>query len=459
MVKKSNRVKEQRENRGGFGSKIGFVLTAAGAAIGLGNIWKFPYMAGQNGGGLFFLLCLIFTFILGVPLLIGEMTLGRHAHKDAVEAYRSIDKRWGFVGVFAMLAPLLILSYYSIVGGWILKYFFSCLTFRDFSGDNVAAFNQFSSSAVEPIFWTVIFLALCIGISCIGIEKGIEKANKIMLPILFVLILVLAIYCMALPGAMEGVKFFFLPDFSKLTNVQDVFRLLFAAMSQVFFSVGIASGMIITYGSYLKQKNDIQKECVMIAGFDFFVAVMAALIVMPACFAFNTPVASGPGLIFETLPSIFSGIQGGKFVGVIFFLLIFFAAFSSAIAGFEALCTFLIDHFSIKRAYAAILVGIVLVVMSALNSLSIGSLNHFRILGMNLFDFIGFVAEKWLIPIGAFCMCVFIAYVWKLQNFYGELQQGTKKIYSKKTFTVLYKYVIPVAILFLFVMGMVADFS
>lgn len=459
MAKNSEQAGLQTADRGGFGSKIGFILTTTGSAVGLGNLWMFPYMAGQNGGGLFFLLFLIFTVVFGLPLLIGEMNLGRHSHKDVVGAYQTINKKWSFVGILAVLCPFVIMSYYSVVGGWIIKYFFSYVTFQDFSGDNATIFHQFASSPVQPIIWLVVFLALCLVISCIGIEKGIEKANKIMLPSLFVLIFILAIYCMTLPGAMEGVKFFFLPDVSKFDNVNDISHILLAAMGQAFFSLSLGQGAIITYGSYLRQKNNIQKDCTIVAGFDIFVAIMSGLIILPACFAFGTPVASGPGLIFETLPSIFSGIPGGQFVGMIFFLLVFFAAFSSAIALFEVVCTFLVDHFSLKRVHAAILVGVALTVAGIFNSLSMGDLSGLNFFGMNLFDFSGFIADKFLIPIGTFCTCIFIAYIWKLKNFYNELEQGAKKIYVEKIVTVLYKYAIPVVILFVFVMGIVAEFQ
>lgn len=450
---------KQSADRGGFGTKVGFILTTAGAAVGLGNLWMFPYMTGQNGGGFFFLLFLAFTVIFGLPLFMGEMALGRHAQKDVVGSYQSINKKWGFAGILAVLCPFVVMAYYSVVGGWILKYFFSYLTFQDLSHNHAEIFQNFSTSTVEPILWHLLFLALCVVISCIGIEKGVEKANKIMLPSLFVMIFFLAIYCMTLPGAMEGVKFFFLPDFSNYNSIGDIFPVLLAAMGQAFFSLGIGLGEIVTYGSYLRRKNDIQKDSLYVVGFDVFVAVMAGLIVMPACFAFNTPVASGPGLIFNTLPSIFAGLPGGEFIGMIFFLLVFFAAFSSAIASFEVVCTFLVDRFSMKRLRASIIVGIAMGITGIFNSLSLGSLSNVSILGMNIFDFCKFLSDKMLIPIVTFCTCVVIAYVWKLKGFYGELEQGGKKIYMKRTLTFLYKYAIPVVILFVFVMGMISTFA
>lgn len=459
LVKKKAEQVMQPTDRGGFGSKVGFILATAGAAVGLGNLWMFPYMTGQNGGGFFFLLFLVFTIIFGLPLMVGEMTLGRHAQKDVVGSYQSINKKWGFAGIVAVLCPFVVMSYYSVVGGWILKYFFSYLTFQDFSQNHSEIFHNFSTATVEPIVWHLIFLTLCAIISCMGIEKGIEKANKIMLPSLFVLIFILAVYCMTLPGAMEGVKFFFLPDLSKYNSVWDIFPVILAAMGQAFFSLSIGQGEIITYGSYLKQKNDIQKDCLIVVGFDIFVAVMAGLIVLPACFSFGTPVNDGSGLIFETFPFIFSGIPGGEIVGMIFFLLVFFAAFSSAIASFEVVCTFLVDRFSMKRIHAAILGGIAMAIAGIFNSLALGDLDNINILGMNAFDFCGFVANKMLIPIGTFLTCIFIAYVWKLKGYYSELEQGAKKIYLKKTLTVFYKYVIPVVILFVFVIGMVSTFA
>ncbi len=459
MENQTNVSSPNAASRGGFGSKLGFILATTGSAVGLGNLWMFPYMIGQNGGGLFFLLFLVFTVLFGLPILIGEMNLGRSMQKDVIGAYRDINKKWTFVGVIAVLCPFVIMSYYSVVGGWILKYFFSYITFQDFSGDKSAIFQNFSSSAGEPIVWHLIFLALCVILSCIGIEKGIEKANLIMLPSLFVLIFILAIYCMTLPGAFDGAKFLFVPDFSKFKSGNDIFKILLAAMGQAFFSLSLGQGSIINYGSYLRRKNNIQKDCAMVAGFDIFVAIMAGLVILPACFAFHTPVTSGPGLIFETLPSIFSDIPAGGLIGAVFFLLVFFAAFSSAIALFEVISTMLVDRFKMKRIHAALLVGLALGISGIFNSLSMGNWHSVSIFGMNLFTFSEFVADKLLIPVGTFCLCLFIAYVWKTKNFFSHLQEGASAIYLKKAMSFIYKYAAPVVIFLVFIMGLVSQFQ
>lgn len=443
------------QKRGQFTSSMGFILAAAGSAVGLGNLWKFPYMAGSNGGGVFLLFYLIFICILGIPILLTEMAIGRKTQISAVGAYKKLNKKWTFVGVIGVVCAFVILSYYSVIGGWVLKYISGYATGGDFSGNTSDYFNNFVASPVEPVVWHLVFMLFCAIVVIGGVAKGIEKASKVMLPLLFLMIIVVAVRSATLPGGLEGLKFLFVPDFGAFDSVQGTINALVAAMGQVFFSLSLGMGITITYGSYLKRDTNLPKDAVVISGLDTVMALLSGVAIMPAVFAFGFEPKAGPGLIFATLPSVFSEMPLGGLFGLLFFILVFFAAATSAIALLEVVSAFLIDSFHWSRKKATILMSCLMAAVGAVASLSMGALSGFTIAGMNLFDAMGFLTDKILMPLAAMFMCVFVGHVLGIDPVVKEIEQGSGPFRLRKIFGIILKYVAPVLILVIFVMGLI----
>lgn len=329
-----------------WASKLGFIMATAGAAIGLGNLWKFPYLMGRNGGFPFLIAYLFFIVVLGLPVMITEMSMGRKTRHDPVQAYRDIDPHAGIVGIFGVLAAFIILSYYSVIGGWIIKYIVSYGTTMAAPAD----FDGFISST-EPVLWHLAFIAVTIGVCYFGIS-GIEKASKIMMPLLFMLLLIIIVRSISLPGAAEGLAFMFVPDLSafSLNSVS-------SALGQVFYSLSLCMGITITYGSYLSEKENIPRSCASVAGLDTLIAILAGIAIFPAVFAFGLEPGQGPGLIFGTLPKVFAAIAGGGIFACLFFILVFFAAVTSAIALLEVPVSFAIDTLRWSRKKATLIIG------------------------------------------------------------------------------------------------------
>ena len=321
------------DNRGSFTSRIGFVLAAAGSAVGLGNIWRFPYLAAKNGGGIFLLIYILLVLTVGIALMTAEITLGRKTGLSVCSAFKKLNKKWAFVGVLGAIVPAIILPYYSVIGGWVLKYL---VVYCEGFGDTAAAdgfFGGFISSSASPLFWYVIFIGIVTIIIIYGVRKGIERASKILMPLLVILTVIVAIYSIFLPGAGEGLVYYLKPDFSHLS-----WSGVLGAMSQMFYSLSLAMGIMITYGSYVQKKENIETAVTHIALFDTAIAFLAGLMVIPAVFAFMGPEAlnAGPGLMFITLPKVFNSMTAGGFIGATFFILVFFAALTSAISLMEA---------------------------------------------------------------------------------------------------------------------------
>ncbi len=433
-------------HRGQWASNIGFILAAAGSAVGLGNIWKFPYLAGANGGGAFVVLYLVMIVMIGFVIMLGEMAIGRKTHLSAVGAYKKLNEKWAFVGIIGVIVGFCILSFYSVIGGWVLNYIGKYFTGGIVGAEAEAYFNGFISSTTAPIIWHFVFMALCCIIVLKGVSGGIEKASKFMMPALFVLLVVVAIRSVTLDGAMEGIKFFLKPDFSKVT-----ISTVMAAMGQAFFSLSLGMGAIITYGSYLGREEDLEKNALIIPAIDTGVALLSGLAILPAVFAFGFEPGVGPSLMFITLPSVFDSMPFGQFFGILFFVLILFAALTSAISLLEVIVSFVIDTFKIKRKKATVGISMALFLVGVLCSLANGPvMKDFLILGYNFFDFMSFLAESVLMPLGALAMCIFIGYVWGVDNITEEITSGGKyKFRSRKFFIVMIKYVAPVLIFFI----------
>ena len=445
------------KNRSSFTGKIGFVLAAAGSAVGLGNIWRFPYLAAKYGGGIFLLVYIILAVTFGFTLMIAEIGLGRKTGLSAVGAFKALDKRFAFVGYIAALIPAIILPYYSVIGGWVTKYLVSYVTGAGHTAANDGFFGGFVSSPIEPLFWFFIFLAITAIVVLFGVEKGIEKVSKIMMPVLVVLSIGIAIYVVCLPGALEGVIYYVKPDFSKFSATT-----VLAAMGQLFYSMSLAMGIMITYGSYMKKDVNIETAVTQIEFFDTGIAFIAGLMIIPPVFVFSggTPEAlgKGPSLMFATLPKVFESMSGGMIVGALFFLLVLFAALTSSISLMETVVSILCDKLKIERKLSCLLVFVISLALGALSSLSQGVLADFKIIGMSLLDFFDFSSNSVLMPIVALLTCIFIGFIINPKAVIEEVElSGDFK--RKSIFTFIIKYLAPVCIVLILVSSVLDAFG
>lgn len=438
-----------QNNRGQWGSRLGFILAAAGSAVGLGNLWKFPYKAGSNGGGAFVIVYIAVLFLLGFSLMIAEIVLGRKAQLNAIGAYGSINKKWKFAGAFGILAGFVILSFYCVIGGWVIKYLKDAITGGLFSIDASqygGHFGSFISSSGSPIFYQALFMILTLVIVLGGVSSGIEKASKFMMPALFVMMIVLMFKSLSLDGAMEGVKFLFKPDFSKLT-----FPVVIDAMGQVFFSLSLGMGCMITYGSYLPKKTNIPFSGTMILILDTFVALLAGLVILPAVFSFGFEPGVGPGLMFVTLPAIFSKMAFGNIFAIIFFLLVLFAALTSSISLLEVCVSYVVDEFKKNRVVSSCILATAIFLLGIPSSLAQGAWKDVKFFGKNFFDLMDFFASNILLPLGGLLLCIFIGWVWKPKNAIRELENdGELKFRFSLIWTIIIKYLAPLVIILIF---------
>ncbi len=437
------------QNRSSFTGKIGFVLAAAGSAVGLGNIWRFPYLAAKYGGGIFLLVYLILAVTFGFALMCAEIAIGRKTGQSAINAFKSLDKRFAFVGVLGAVIPAIILPYYSVIGGWVTKYLFAFA-----SGDAVASasdsyFTGFIANPIEPIGWFLVFMGLTALVVLLGVEKGVEKVSKIMMPVLIVLTIVIAVYSATIDGAMEGVKYYLMPDFSRFSATT-----VLAAMGQLFYSMSLAMGIMITYGSYMKKDVSIEKSVHQIEIFDTGIAFLAGLMIIPAVFAFSggdeAALGKGPSLMFITLPKVFNAMPGGAFIGGAFFLLVLFAALTSSISLMETVVSIVRDKLGWSRKIACLAVFIFCIVLGIPSSLGFGVWDFISVAGLSILDMFDFVSNSVLMPIVAFFTCIFIGYVIKPKAIIEELEVGAP-FKAKTLFTIIIKYVAPVCIILILV--------
>ncbi|MBQ8763553.1 MAG: sodium-dependent transporter [Clostridia bacterium] len=437
------------EKRSSFTGKIGFVLAAAGSAVGLGNIWRFPYLAAKYGGGIFLLVYLILAVTFGFALMCAEIALGRKTGKSAIEAFSSLNKKYSFVGVLASVIPAMILPYYSVIGGWVTKY----LTVFTMGGVHEAAadgyFESFIAKPFEPIGWFLLFIGLTALVVLFGVEKGVEKVSKIMMPVLVVLTVFIAGYSVFMPGAMEGVKYYLTPDFSKFSATT-----VLSAMGQLFYSMSLAMGIMITYGSYMKKDVNLEKSVRQIEIFDTGIAFLAGLMIIPAVFAFSggdeTALGKGPGLMFITLPKVFESMKGGTFIGALFFLLVLFAALTSSISLMETVVSIVRDKLGWSRKVTCIAVFVFSIVLGLPSSLGFGVWSGISLNGMSILDMFDFASNSILMPIVALLTCIFVGYVIKPKCLIEEIEL-TGEFKSKTLFTIVIKYVAPVCIILILI--------
>lgn len=444
--------------RSSFTGKIGFVLAAAGSAVGLGNIWRFPYLAVKYGGGIFLLIYIILAVTFGFSLMVAEIAIGRKTGQSPIEAFKKLDRRFTFIGVIASVIPSIILPYYSVIGGWIMKYFFGFATglASDMARDNY--FENYKAEVGEPIFWFAIYIGVTAVIVLLGVQKGIEKVSKIMMPILIVLIVFIAVYTIVtMDGAWDGVLYYIYPDFSKFSVMTVV-----AAMGQLFYSMSLAMGIMITFGSYMKKDVGIVKSVRQIELFDSGIAFLSGLMIIPAVFAFSNgdegALGQGPGLMFETLPKVFAEMKGGVIIGAVFFLMVFVAALTSSISLMETVVAIIQDKLKMKRVVALLVVLGFSLVLGVLSALGYSSLSNIRIIGMQFLDFFDFLSNNVLMPVVALFTCIFVGYILKPSAIVQEVELSGK-FREKKLFSVMIRYVCPVFIILILVSSILDVFK
>lgn len=433
------------EKNSSFSGKMGYVLAAAGSAVGLGNIWRFPYLAAKQGGGIFLFTYLFFVVFVGVFLTITETAIGRKTGMSSLNAFSSLSKKWGWIGIIPALVPVLILPYYSVVGGWVSNYLFEFFIGNVKATTNDTYFVSFIQNPISPIISFVIFFVFTAVIVSFGVEKGIEKASRIIMPVLVILCVGIAIYVLTLDGAIAGVKYLFVPNFSQFS-----IKTVFAAMGQMFYSLSIAMGILVTYGSYMKKDVQLDKAVSQVVIFDTLIAFIAAIMVVPGVFAFSggniETLNKGAGLMFVTLPKVFDSFIGGRIVGTLFFILVLFAALTSSIALMEAIVNQIQDKIKISRQMACFIISVYGLLVGILVSLGFGPLEMIKLFGFSLFDFFDFLSNNVLMPIGAIGICLFAAYIIKPKTLIDEVNISSKFV-GAKLYSVVLKYIAPVIIL------------
>ena len=431
------------QKRSSFSGKLGFVLAAAGSAVGLGNIWRFPYLAAKYGGGTFLFIYLILAVTFGFTLMTAEIAIGRKTGLSAIGAFTILDKRFKFLGILASAVPIIIFPYYSVIGGWVVKYFFVFVTGSGHAAAGDSYFTDFIGGTFEPIGWFFLFIAVTAVIVGFGVEQGIEKVSKFMMPILVLLTLFVALYGLTIDGAMDGLSYYLKPHMADVSA-----KTILAAMGQLFYSMSLAMGIMITYGSYMKKENHLESSVRQIEIFDTGVAFLAGLMIIPAVFSFSggdsSALQAGQGLMFITLPKVFGNMKFGNVVGTVFFLLVFFAALTSAISLMETIVSILRDKLGWTRKGTCVFVTILALVMGVPSSLGFGPLSFISWMGMSVLDIMDFVSNSVLMPIVAFFTCIFIGFVIKPSTIADEVKVTDGTFKGEKLFAVMIKWIAPI---------------
>lgn len=439
-------------NRGLWVSRMGFVLAASGSAVGLGNVWKFPYITGQNGGGAFVLVYLACIFAVGLPIMLAEFTLGRKTSLNPVGAFNALKPRsaWVGTGVMGVLAGFLILSFYGVVGGWTLAYVAKSLSagVTHFDSPRQAGefFGSFIANSGEIIFYHLIFMGVCVAIVIKGVNNGIEKACDILMPTLVVILLILMIRALTLPGAWEGVRFYLYPDFDKITP-----QVVLIAMGQAFFSLSLGMGAMLTYGSYLPARENLTAATVYVVLFDTLIALLMGMVIFPAVFAMGLEPAEGPSLVFSVLPAVFSQMPWGGAASVVFFILLSIAAVTSGISLLEVVVAYFVDERGWPRKKAVLVMGGVIFALGVPSGLSFGAWSEFKLMGMTFFDLVDNVASNYLLPVGGMLTAVFVGWVWGAGEAQKEIERHETRFHYAAIWAFLIRYVAPVAVAAVFI--------
>lgn len=442
----------KHEHRASFSGKIGFVLSAAGASVGLGNIWRFPYLCAKYGGGIFLLVYIILTLTFGYTMIIAETAIGRRTKKSPVGAFSAIsqNKSMKMGGWINAVIPILIVPYYSVIGGWVCKYLFEYLRLN---ANNIASdsfFVDFITNGFESELWFIVFSLMVLVVIFMGVRNGIERVSKLMMPVLVVLAVVIGIYSVTRPGAIEGVKYLFIPNFKDFSLMTVV-----TAMGQMFYSLSIAMGILITFGSYIKDDVSIETSTKQVEFFDTAIAILASVMIIPAVFAFSggdkSALNKGPSLMFITMPKIFASMGLGTLIGILFFALVLFAAVTSAIALTESAVSTFSDEFKWNRKKGTIIMAIIMIVLGSLSSLGNGPLAEVKILGMQFLDFFDFLTNSVMMPIAALATCLLITRYMGIDALESEVEQNDHPFKRKPVFNFMIKYLCPLFVIIILI--------
>lgn len=438
------------EKRNTFSGKIGFVLAAAGSAVGLGNLWRFPYLAAKYGGGIFLLVYLILAITFGFILMITEIAIGRKTQLSPLAAFGALSPKWSWLGKLATFVPVLIFPYYCLIGGWVTKYTYAMLA----DGQSAASdsyFGSYVSSSTEPVIWLLVFLVITMLVVIFGVNKGIEKLSRILMPLLLIITVALSVYIVSRPGSKAGIRYYLMPDFGNLS-----FKTVLAALGQLFYSMSLAMGIMITYGSYLSKEEKIEKSTRQIEVFDTAIAFLAGLMIIPAVFEFSggdkEALSSGPSLMFVTLPKVFNAMPAGRIIGALFFFLVLFAALTSSVSILEAIVSGLIDAFKMKRITATLLVSAYGIALGVICSLGFGIWSDFTILGMSILDFMDFISNSIFLPLVGMLTCIVVGFVIKPDAIISEVElNGPFRM--KHFYIAMVKWIAPILIFAILVSG------
>ena len=454
------------EKREKFSSRLGFILISAGCAVGLGNVWRFPYITGKYGGAAFVLIYLVFLVILGLPIMVMEFSVGRASQKSAARSFHVLEpkgSKWHFMAILAIAGNYLLMMFYTTVGGWMLAYVVKMIRgeFTGLTPDEVGGvFNGMLGQPGSMTFWMIVTVIIGFLVCSLGLQKDVERVTKFMMASLFVILIILCIRSVTLPGAAEGVRFYLIPDFHKITEY-GLFEVVFAAMGQAFFTLSLGIGAMAIFGSYIAKEHTLTGESIRICTLDTIVALLAGLIIFPACFAFQVNPGEGPGLVFVTLPNIFNQMAGGRIFGTLFFIFMSFAALSTIIAVFENILSFSIDLFgwTRKKAVAVNFVAILLLSLPCVFGFNIWSAIAPLGAGSTIQDLEDFIVSNNLLPLGSLGYLLFCTsrYGWGWKSFIKEADSG-KGVKFPQWSRIYVSFILPAIVLFIFIMGYVQKF-
>lgn len=442
----------QPGKRNGFSSKVGVILSTVGTAVGLGNIWRFPYIVGENGGGAFLIIYFFCLILLGLPVVLAEFTVGRRAQSNAVDAFKKFSKNpiWSRIGYLGVLAGFLIMGYYAVVVGWTVHYLYEAIigNLQGYSpADYSNMFTSLSGDFFYPILLTIGVMILTCVIISMGVQSGIEKVSRFLMPMLFIIMLALAGYSLSLVGAYEGLHFLFFPDFTEVTTSTFLY-----AMGQCFFSLSLGMGCLTTYASYFKKDVNLPKTAVQVIGIDTLVAIVAGIIIFPAVFSFGVAPTEGAGLVFVVLPNVFQQMLGGQFLAIMFYALLFIAALTSIMSLLEVATAYVHEKFKLSRTYSAISVTSLVIIMAIFASLSCGAIPEFTFFGKNIFAIFDFISASILLPIGGLCISIYAGWVIDKKILYTEFARNNKySLYFFKTYAFILRYIAPICIAIVFI--------
>lgn len=445
-LQKRDRIEHGGMQRANFSGSLGYILAVAGSAVGLGNIWRFPYLAAKYGGGIFLLVYLILVVTFGYALIVSETAIGRRTKKSPVGAFGHYGKTFPFKvgGWVNAVIPMLIVPYYSVIGGWVAKYLAEYLRGSSAQMAQDGYFTNFISNSASVEIWFLVFTAVTFVVILAGVKNGVERVSKIMMPILVVLAVIVAVYSVTRPGAMEGVRYLLVPNFDNFSLMTVV-----AAMGQMFYSLSIAMGILYTYGSYLKEDVDIEKSTKQVELFDTAIALLAGLMIIPAVFAFSggdpDTLQAGPSLMFITLPKVFDSMGFGNVVGFVFFLMVLFAALTSAISLLETSVSTLTDQTGLSRGKASMIMAVIMLTLGSASALGFGAWDFVKILGMSVLDFLDFLTNSVMMPVAAFATCILVVRVIGCKEVAGEVKRSSE-FRREKLYNFVIRYLAPVCV-------------